>query len=385
MLAHPFFGLEYDKFFTNLIKDLRFIFAIFEPKVVGWKIQLLHHTNLLNFFVMHTVQSIINAISSGSMVPIYFLMGDEPFFIDQISQAFETHALPEEAKGFDQTVVYGKDTSIDDLISSAKRFPMIGQTQLIVVKEAQNLSRSIEQFLPYVNNPQPSTTLVFCYKYKTLDKRKALYKALKASFVVFESKKIYDSKIPAWIAEQLKSKSLDITPKAAHLLADFLGNDLAKISNELGKLALVLDNSTTITPELIELNIGISKDYNNFELQNALAHLNQTKAYQIVRYFSKNPGKYPMVLTLSTLYSFFSKIMTIHTLKDRNPQHMARAIGVNPYFLKDYGIGAKNFPMRRISGVFETLRSIDAKSKGIGANLTPKDLYNELLFRIFNG
>lgn len=318
------------------------------------------------------------------MSPIYFLMGDEPFFIDQISDAFENYALPEEAKGFDQTVVYGKDTTIDELISSAKRYPMIGQLQLIIIKEAQNLSRSIEQLIPYTINPQPTTILVFCYKYKTLDKRKALYKALSKSYVVFESKKIYDSQIPSWVVDQLKSKGLEITPKAAHLLADFLGNDLTKVSNELEKLALVLENSTRITPELIEQHIGISKDYNNFELQNALAHLNQAKAYQIVQYFSKDPNKHPIVLTVSTLYSFFSKIMTLHTLSDHNPQNMANAIGVNPFFLKDYSIGAKNFPMRRISGVFETLRLIDIKSKGVDANLSPKDLYNELLIRIFN-
>ena len=311
-------------------------------------------------------------------------MGDEPFFIDQISDAFETQALPEEAKGFDQSIVYGKDITVETLMSSAKRYPMVGQTQLIIVKEAQNLSRSIEQLVPYTKNPQPTTTMVLCYKYKTLDKRKALYKALSKSFVVFESKKIYDSKVPTWISEQLKPKALDIEPKATHLLADFLGNDLAKISNELEKLTLVLDNSKTITPELIELNIGISKDFNNFELQNALAYLNQSKAYQIVQYFSKNPNKHPIILTISTLYSFFSKVMTLHTLTDRNPQHMARAIGVNPYFLKDYSVAAKNFPMRRISSIFETLRLLDVKSKGVKANLSPKDLYSELLIRIFN-
>ena len=333
---------------------------------------------------MHTVKTIINSITSGTLSPIYFLMGDEPFFIDQISDAFETQALPEEAKGFDQSIVYGKDITVETLMSSAKRYPMVGQTQLIIVKEAQNLSRSIEQLVPYTKNPQPTTTMVFCYKYKTLDKRKALYKALSKSFVVFESKKIYDSKVPTWISEQLKPKALDIEPKAAHLLADFLGNDLAKISNELEKLTLVLDNSKTITPELIELNIGISKDFNNFELHNALAYLNQSKAYQIVQYFSKNPNKHPIILTISTLYSFFSKVMTLHTLTDRNPQHMARAIGVSPYFLKDYSVAAKNFPMRRISSIFETLRLLDVKSKGVEANLSPKDLYSELLIRIFN-
>lgn len=333
---------------------------------------------------MYTHHSIINAIKAGTMSPLYFLMGDEPFFIDQISTAFETFALPEEARGFDQTIVYGKDVTIDSLVSMAKRYPMIGQKQLIIVKEAQNLSRTIEQLKAYAENPQQTTILVFCYKYKSLDKRKALYKTLNKSHVVFESKKIYDSKVPNWIVEQLKYKGYEITPKASHLLANFLGNDLSKISNEIGKLALVTVDSKIINSDIIEHHIGISKDYNNFELQNALANLDQKKAYQIVRYFAKNPNKHPIVLTVSTLYAFFSKIMTLHTVTDRNPQNMARAIGVNPYFLKDYSVGAKNFPMRRISGVFETLRLIDIKSKGIDANLSPKDLYNELLIRIFN-
>ena len=166
-------------------------------------------------------------------------------------------------------------------------------------------------------------------------------------------------------------------------MAEFLGNDLAKITNELGKLELVVGEDRNITPELIEHNIGISKDFNNFELQNALANGNQVKAYQIVQYFTKNSNQHPIVLTIATLYSFFSKIMTLHTVDSQNPQTMAKAIGVNPYFLKDYTTAARYFPMRRISGVFETLRLMDVKSKGVDANLSPKDLYQELLFRIF--
>lgn len=332
---------------------------------------------------MHTAQSIINDLKSGKVQSLYFLMGEEPFFIDQVSTYFETALLPEAARGFDQTVVYGKDTTIDMLVSNAKRYPMISDRQLIIVKEAQNLSRTIEQLLPYVKQPQPSTTLVLCYKYKSLDKRKALYKALSKQHIVLDTKRIYDSKIPAWISSHLQNKALQITPKAAHLLAEFLGNDLAKITNELGKLELVVGEDRNITPEIIEHNIGISKDFNNFELQNALANGNQVKAYQIVQYFSKNSNQHPIVLTIATLYSFFSKIMTLHTVDSQNPQTMAKAIGVNPYFLKDYTMASRHFPMRRISGVFETLRLMDVKSKGVDANLSPKDLYQELLFRIF--
>ena len=333
---------------------------------------------------MHTVQSILNEIKAGDIRPLYFLMGEEAFFIDQISTFIETSVLDETQRGFDQTTIYGKDTSIDAIVSSAKRFPMLAERQVIVVKEAQNLSRTIEDLLPYVKNPQQTTTLVICYKYKSIDKRKALYKALSKAHVVFESKKIYDSKIPSWISGELQKMNLKITPKASYLLSEFLGNDLAKISNELSKLQLVMGDNDLITPELIQVNIGISKDFNNFELQKAIAQLDQKKAYQIVRYFSENPNQHPMVLTVATLYSFFSKLMILHTVNDRNPKVLSRAIGVNPYFLNDYTAAAKNFPMRRISSVFQTLRTIDVKSKGVGANLKPLDLYQELIFRILS-
>lgn len=333
---------------------------------------------------MHTVQSILNEIKAGDIRPLYFLMGEEAFFIDQISTFIETSVLDETQRGFDQTTIYGKDTSIDAIVSSAKRFPMLAERQVIVVKEAQNLSRTIEDLLTYVKNPQQTTTLVICYKYKSIDKRKALYKALSKAHVVFESKKIYDSKIPSWISGELQKMNLKITPKASYLLSEFLGNDLAKISNELSKLQLVMGDNDLITPELIQINIGISKDFNNFELQKAIAQLDQKKAYQIVRYFSENPNQHPMVLTVATLYSFFSKLMILHTVNDRNPKVLSRAIGVNPYFLNDYTAAAKNFPMRRISSVFQTLRTIDVKSKGVGANLKPLDLYQELIFRILS-
>ena len=333
---------------------------------------------------MHTVQSILNEIKSGKIHPIYFLMGEESFFIDQISTFIETSVLDESQRGFDQMVLYGKETSVDEIVSSAKRYPMIAPRQVIIVKEAQNLSRTIEQLLPYANNPQQTTTLVFFYKYKSIDKRKSLYKALSKSHVVFESNKIYDSKIPSFISGELQKQNLKITPKASYLLADFLGNDLAKISNELKKLQLVMGDHDTITPELIQKNIGISKDFNNFELQKAIAQLNRKKAYQIVQYFSENTKQHPMVVTVATLYSFFTKLMTLHTVTDRNPKTLSRAIGVSPYFLDDYMAAAKNFTMRRISGVFQTLRIIDTKSKGVDANLKPKDLYNELIFRILN-
>ena len=288
----------------------------------------------------------------------------------------------EEEKGFNQMVLYGKEVSIQDIVSNSKRYPMMAERQVIIVKEAQNLNKTIEQLVDYAKNPQPTTVLVFNYKYKTLDKRKTLYKTLSKAAVIFESKKIYEDKIPSWIQSFLRSKQISITPKAALMLSEFLGNDLSKIANELNKLGIVVGAKKEVTPEIIEDNIGISKDFNNFELQKALGNLNHKKAYQIVHYFAQNSKQHPFVLTISALYVYFTKLMTVHTVRDKNPSTVAKSLGINPYFVNEYIAASRNFPMKRISGVLETLRTYDTKSKGVGANLSPKDLYNELIYNI---
>lgn len=331
---------------------------------------------------MNTINQLITDIKESKIAPIYFLMGEEAYYIDIISDYIESHVLAEEEKGFNQMVLYGKDVSIQNIVSNAKRYPMMAERQVIIVKEAQNLIKTIEQLVDYAKNPQPTTVLVFNYKYKTLDKRKALYKTLSKSAVVFESKKKYEDKIPSWIQNFLRAKQLTITPKASLMLTEFLGNDLSKIANELTKLELVVGTHKEVTPEIIEENIGISKDFNNFELQKALGHLDHKKAYQIVDYFAQNSKQHPFVLTISILYMYFSKLMKLHTVRDKNPGTVARALGVNPYFVNEYISASRNFPMKRISGVLETLRIYDTKSKGVGANLSPRDLYNELIYNI---
>ena len=331
---------------------------------------------------MNTTNQLITDIKEAKIAPIYFLMGEEAYYIDAISDFIESNVLAEDEKGFNQMVLYGKDVSIQDIVSNAKRYPMMAERQVIIVKEAQNLIKTIEQLVDYAKNPQPTTVLVFNYKYKTLDKRKALYKTLSKAAVVFESKKIYEDKIPSWIQNFLRSKQISITPKAALMLTEFLGNDLSKIANELHKLEIVVGAQKEITPEIIEQNIGISKDYNNFELQKALGNLDHKKAYQIVHYFAQNSKQHPFVLTISILYMYFTKLMTLHTVRDQNPGTVAKALGINPYFVNDYIAVSRNFPMKRISGVLETLRIYDTKSKGVGANLSPKDLYNELIYNI---
>ncbi|MDR6300920.1 DNA polymerase III subunit delta [Mesonia maritima] len=331
---------------------------------------------------MDEVKKIIGDIKKREFKPIYFLMGDEPYYIDNIASYIENNVLSEEEKGFNQTILYGRDVSIDDIASSAKRFPMMADYQVIIVKEAQDLSRSIEKLVSYAENPQPTTILVFCYKYKKIDKRKKLYKALKKTGILFESKPLYENQVPDWIKKNLHSKGYTISPKAAHLLVEFLGTDLGKINNELEKLALILPKNTQITPNIIEENIGISKDFNNFELQKALGAKDFQKAYRITNYFAQNPKDNSILVTIPILFRYFSLVLQYHGLRDHNPKSVASALGVNPFFVNDYSTAAKNYPMKKVSKIIEVLRDIDAKSKGVGANLPQAELLKELLIKV---
>ncbi|MBR9915190.1 MAG: DNA polymerase III subunit delta [Algicola sp.] len=333
---------------------------------------------------MDEVKQIVADIKKGQLKPIYFLMGEEPYYIDAISDYIETHVLAEEEKGFNQMVLYGRDVSIDDIASNAKRFPMMAERQVVIVKEAQDLSRQIEKLVSYAENPQPTTVLVIDYKYKKIDKRKALYKALKKhGSVVFESKKLYENQVSDWIRRVLSGKNYSISPKAAQMLVEFLGTDLSKINNELEKLKIVLPEGTQITPEHIEQNIGISKDYNNFELRKAIGERDSLKAFKIINYFADNPKDNPMVMTVSLLFNFFSQLLHYHGLNDKNPRSVASALKINPYFVNEYVTAARNFPMRKVSQVVATLREFDVKSKGVNSNAVPQgDLLKELMVRI---
>ncbi|GAB4162986.1 MAG: DNA polymerase III subunit delta [Winogradskyella sp.] len=335
---------------------------------------------------MDEVKALVEDIKKGQVKPIYFLMGEEPYYIDKISDFIEANVLDEAEKGFNQMVLYGRDVSVDDIVSNAKRYPMMAERQVVIVKEAQDLSRSIEKLSTYAENPQPTTVLVINYKYKKIDKRKALYKAInKNGSVVFESKKLYDNQVPDWIRRVLKGQGYDITLKAAQMLVEFLGADLSKINNELNKLKIVLPKGTQITPEHIEENIGISKDFNNFELRKAVGERNIVKAHQIAKYFADNPKDNPMVMTVALLFSFFSQLLHLHGMSDKNPRSVASALRINPYFVNEYLTAARNYPMKKVSAVVALLREFDVKSKGVGANAVPQgDLLKELLVRIMD-
>ena len=333
---------------------------------------------------MDEVLKIINDLKAGTIKPIYFLMGEEPYYIDKLTEYIENNILSEDEKGFNQTVIYGRDATIEDIVSNAKRYPMMAERQVVVVREAQELSRTIDKLESYAENPQPTTVLVVAYKYKTLDKRKKLVKLIAKNGVLFESKKLYENQVGTWIQRLLQGRGYEIEPKANAMLVEFLGNDLSRISNELDKLQIILPKGHTITPKDIEFNIGFSKDFNVFELQNAIGSKDQLKAYKIAQYFADNPKDNPLVVTVSLVFGFFVKILKYHGLKDKDPRAAAPVLGVNPFFMKDYEIALRNYPMKKVSSIVASLREIDVKSKGVGANsLSNHDLLKEMLVKIF--
>ncbi len=332
---------------------------------------------------MDDVKQIVGDIKKGAIKPIYLLMGDEPYYIDAISDYIEHNVLTQEQKGFNQMTLYGRDVTVEDIVGNAKRYPMMADRQVVIIKEAQDLSRTIEKLVDYAKNPQLTTVLVINYKYKKIDKRKTLYKQIKKVGVVFDSKKLYDNQVPDWIRRVLSGQGYTIAPKASQMLVEFLGTDLSKINNELGKLKIILPPGTQISAEHIEEHIGISKDYNNWELRKAIGTLDSFKAFKIVKYFVENPKDHPMVLTVGILFRFFSELLHYHGLNDKNPRNVAAALKINAYFVSDYATAARNFPMRKVSKIISILREFDLKSKGVDANNASKaDLFKELVARI---
>jgi len=331
-----------------------------------------------------TFDEILDKLHKKIYHPIYFLMGEESYFIDQISDYIAANVLTEAEKGFNQHILYGKDTDIDTIITYARRFPMMSSHQVIIVREAQNIKK-IEDLEPYVKNPLQSTILVLNYKYKSLDKRKSFSKTVAKNGVLFESAKIRDYQLPDWIKGYLAKKSYTIAPQAAALLSEYLGADLSKVSNELEKLIISLPEKTQITADHIEKNIGISKDYNIFELQNALGERNILKTNQIINYFAANQNANPLPRTISSLYQYFMKILTFHFLEDKTQNAVAAKLGVHPFFVKDYIAASKQYPIKKVVEIISILREFDMKSKGLGnVSSSADDLQKEMIYKILH-
>jgi len=330
-----------------------------------------------------TYEQLIADLQNKIYKPIYLLTGEESYYIDKVLDFIEENILDEAEKSFNMTVVYGKDTDSRTVDSAAKRFPMMSNYQLVIVKEAHEM-KDIENLAFYAEKPLKSTILVIVYKYKALDKRKKLYKLIEKSGVIFESPKLYDNKIPAWITSYLAEKKLSIRPEASVMLSEFLGTDLGKIANELNKLAILLPEGTTVTPDHVEKNIGISKDYNVFELQKALGMKDILKTNRIVNYFEHNNKDAPMVVIVSSLFTYFSQLLKVHSLKDGSQSAIASALGINPYFVKDYLTAKTNYPLVKVIYIISLLREFDLKSKGVNSTASEGQLLKELTFKILH-
>ncbi|MCJ7447569.1 MAG: DNA polymerase III subunit delta [Bacteroidales bacterium] len=332
-----------------------------------------------------TYEEIISDLKKRIFKPVYFLAGEEPYYIDLITDHIEEKVLPEAEKSFNQVVLYGEDTTIPAIIETARKFPMMSSHQVVIVKEAQTLKK-IEDLVYYLEKPLLSTILVFNYKYKVVDKRTKFYKLLETHAVYFESVRLRDYQVPAWIERYLMTQGIKADPNASAMLTEYLGTDLHKIVNELIKLIITLPaGKPVITTSLIEKNIGISKDYNNFELQKAVGEKNILKANMIVHHFANNPKDNPITLTIASLFSFFSKLLTYHYLADKSKNNAAAVLKVNPYFVKDYETSAGKYNISNTVQIISLLRTYDMKSKGYGdLSSEPGDLLKELIFKILH-
>ena len=317
--------------------------------------------------------------------PVYFLMGEEPYYIDVLSDFIQNNVLAETEKEFDQTILYGKDVDINTVINAAKRYPMMGTHQILIVKEAQ-LIKDWDNLVHYLSKPLKSTILVFCYKYGTPDKRKKWVLELNKVATVYDSAKLRDYEVVAWISKYCKSKNVSIDDKAAAMLSDFLGTDLSKLVHELEKLVLTKPaGMQSITPELVEKNIGISKDFNVFELQAALISRDVLKANRIIHYFAENKKANPMVMVLAQLFKFFSELMLFHYLPDKSQGVVASELKINPYFVKDYQKASQVFGAWKTMNIISFIRDTDSRYKGIDNPSTEEgDLMKELIFKILH-
>ena len=294
-------------------------------------------------------------------------MGDEPFYIDEISNLLINTVLPEEQRDFNQTILYGKDTSVEEIVSVCKRFPMMAEHQLVVVREAHELSRTIEQLTAYAEQPQPSTVLVLCYKNKKLDKRKKLSKAIQKNGTIVETKKLYDNKLPSWIEERVRSLGRTIDYKAAAVLSESVGADLGTLHNQLEKLCIIVPEGESITANHIEQHVGISKEYNTFELRKALGMGNVAQAFKIAHYFGLHPKQHPLLGTINSLYKFYMQLLTYHGLPSKNPDAVAKALGVHPFFIKEIEQAARRYTLKSLVPILNTLKKADLAAKGVDA------------------
>lgn len=337
-----------------------------------------------------SAESVLQEIKAGRLAPIYFLQGEEPFYIDQIADYIEKNILSDAEKGFNQMVLYGKDAPMALILNQARRFPMMSERQVVIVKEAQEIpdlgkedgKKLLES---YVKNPLPSTILVFCHKYKTVDGRSSLAKILDKHAILMSTKKLYDNQLPDWIEQHVKATGNSIDPKAAFMLAEYIGNDLARLSNEIQKLLLNFTEKVSIDSAMVQKYVGISKEYNTFELQKALALRDVVKANQIIQYFEGNPKNNPAILVIAFLFSYYSKLLQLHHQKAYNETEAAKILGLHPFIAKEYVLATRNYPLHKVIQNISWLQQADLQSKGvIGGSISDGQILKELVFRLMH-
>ncbi len=333
--------------------------------------------------------AILKALNEGKYSPLYFLHGDEAFYIDQISDFIEEKGLSDAEKGFNLHVMYGKEVTIQYILENARRFPMMAQRQVIIVKEAQEIAdlkqkAGQEKLKKYAEQPVPSTVLVFGHKHKKLDARSAMSKALDKFAIMVESKKIYDNQLPDWIKSYCQKKGTKIHPKATQMLADYIGNDLSRLSNEIDKLLISHEKGKEITQEIVTKQVGISKEFNVFELQSALATKNVVKANQIINYFQSNIKNNPIIPMISLLFGFFTKVLMAHQHKGKSQNELASMLKVHPFFMKEYLTATRNYNLGKTVQAIENLHQADLKSKGVNSTISEGELMKELVFKLLH-
>lgn len=334
----------------------------------------------------YTYEGILKELRTKQYRPVYYLMGDESYYIDKIAEYIIDNVLTETEKEFNQTIFYGADVDAATIINAAKRYPMMSEYQLIVVKEAQAVEK-MEELVYYLQKPLKSTILVLCHKHGSLDRRKKLAAEIEKVGILYESKKLKETQLPAFIAAYIKQKGFDIDQKATAMLAEFVGTDLSRLVGEMEKLIITSSkNSTKITPEQIEKNIGISKDYNNFELRSALVEKDILKANKIVKYFEENPKTNPIQMTLSLLFNFYSNLMMAYYAPEKSEQGIATFLGLkSPWQAREYMAAMHKYSGVKTMQIINEIRTTDAKSKGVeNASLSDGDLLRELVFKILH-
>jgi DNA polymerase III subunit delta len=326
---------------------------------------------------------ILSDLKNKKYHPVYFLCGEEPYFIDIIADYIEKNVLDEAEKSFNQSILYGCDVDCNTIINEAMRYPMMAEHLVVIVKEAQDIKK-IEELENYLKQPTPTTILVICYKKKGVDKRTAFGKNITKQTLYFESKKLYDNQVPEWIDKYAKEHKYKIDATASSLLGEFLGNNLQKISNELDKLMLNVPPAETINTTHVEKYIGISKDYNVFELNNALSQKDVLKANRIINYFAANPKENHIIPVIANLFAHFTKIIKTHSLAGKSDNEIAAEIGCNPFFVKDYKAAARFYDYKKLVQIISLLHEYDLKSKGVDNTQEGGELLKEIVFKILH-